>query len=858
MAARFWVNDDVDGLWNNANNWATTSGGVGGAGIPTSSDDVTFDSLETANCTISTTNATCSSLTLSSGYTGTITLNVSMLSAENRSTTISDGTIVISSGNFYIGDPGTLTINSGGTVTVNSTMLCQNGGTIIVNSGGTLDGTGYIRGQRNQTISGVIGCEYRIDNNQAGKTTTLGGDTSFLSDLSNMGASSHTVSTANYDVTFQGDVDLDSTITWSKGTGTITFSGSVNQSVDFDSETIEDIAIDKTAGKVTLTAGLTTDSVTITDGELDRNSQTLTCSGNWTQSAGTQVSNTGGTGSITISGIFDINGVSGNVCSWEGDVVVNGASADADYTSISNSTATGTASPIDATTECVDGGSNSGWTFGTAPVGILNKYSEDQSDFISYTSHTLSITKATVNSILLVGINIAQGGTEGTVSCTDNTSDSWTKLHDNSYDTSAPVTLAVFSKVADGDETSVTVSWTNAGASQLVIYELTGLDSASATPDAEGSDTTEDTFITSATPTATPSTQPGFAVTFLGSRDYNDWGTSQTSIDDSYTKDFSFESIAALRGAFHSAYKAYSVTSEQNPTWSTSDTGGDYAEAWLGLWQEASGGGGVTLIVQDALHSVSAENVALTQAHVLTVQDASHAVSAEGDLPLSQANTLSITDALHATSVDNIALQVGLTLVVSESLHPHVVDSLNLIQAHVLVVAGSAHAHTVDNVVLSSGIQLSVAGAAHDQSAENVDLVQAHTLQVQDTAHAASADNVDLVQANTLSVAEALHAVTVDSPALDISATLTVADSLHTASADGDLALTQAYVLAVQEALHAASAGNIDLSQGVSLIVSDALHAALSENLSLVIPGQETALSHVFLVPAAVRVFRVS
>lgn len=41
-APRFWVGG-ATGVWNSAANWSATSGGAGGAGVPGSSDDVTFD-----------------------------------------------------------------------------------------------------------------------------------------------------------------------------------------------------------------------------------------------------------------------------------------------------------------------------------------------------------------------------------------------------------------------------------------------------------------------------------------------------------------------------------------------------------------------------------------------------------------------------------------------------------------------------------------------------------------------------------------------------------------------------------------------------------------------------------------------
>jgi len=47
-ADRYWVGADDD--WHDSNNWSTTSGGAGGAGVPTSSDDVYFDGNGYALC----------------------------------------------------------------------------------------------------------------------------------------------------------------------------------------------------------------------------------------------------------------------------------------------------------------------------------------------------------------------------------------------------------------------------------------------------------------------------------------------------------------------------------------------------------------------------------------------------------------------------------------------------------------------------------------------------------------------------------------------------------------------------------------------------------------------------------------
>lgn len=73
MAARFWVNGGVDNNWGTIGNWSTTSGGGGGSAVPTSSDDVTLDGAGNVNCTLNTTGRACKSLTVTAGYTATMT-----------------------------------------------------------------------------------------------------------------------------------------------------------------------------------------------------------------------------------------------------------------------------------------------------------------------------------------------------------------------------------------------------------------------------------------------------------------------------------------------------------------------------------------------------------------------------------------------------------------------------------------------------------------------------------------------------------------------------------------------------------------------------------------------------------------
>lgn len=66
MADRYWVG--VDQNWHDGNNWSTTSGGAGGAGVPTASDDVYIDGNGYVLCWASTP-FVCNNMSLLTGMT---------------------------------------------------------------------------------------------------------------------------------------------------------------------------------------------------------------------------------------------------------------------------------------------------------------------------------------------------------------------------------------------------------------------------------------------------------------------------------------------------------------------------------------------------------------------------------------------------------------------------------------------------------------------------------------------------------------------------------------------------------------------------------------------------------------------
>ena len=114
MADRFWVGGTDS--WNGTagSKWSTTSGGAGGSAEPTAADDVKLDGNSgTGTTTIATIDAECRSF-ITTGYTGTFTIN--------RSLSIGDGTV----GNFTLGSGMTFNGQSFRVISFKSTVGTNN------------------------------------------------------------------------------------------------------------------------------------------------------------------------------------------------------------------------------------------------------------------------------------------------------------------------------------------------------------------------------------------------------------------------------------------------------------------------------------------------------------------------------------------------------------------------------------------------------------------------------------------------------------------------------------------------------------------------------------------------------------
>lgn len=174
MADRFWVGGTANWDGTAGTKWATSSGGPGGASVPTSADDVYFTSQSTGTCTISAGNTGAKSITCT-GFTGTLT--------------------------------GTSAITVSGSVTLGAGMTYSHTGEVTFNGTGTL------------TTAGKVFTSVRV--NGIGITLTLG-DALNIS-FGRLAVTQGTFNTANFSVT-AGSLDFSSSSTRTINLGSSTIS----------------------------------------------------------------------------------------------------------------------------------------------------------------------------------------------------------------------------------------------------------------------------------------------------------------------------------------------------------------------------------------------------------------------------------------------------------------------------------------------------------------------------------------------------------------------------------------------------------------------------------------------------------
>ena len=225
MADRYWVGGTAAWDGTAGTKWSATSGGPGGASVPTTADAVFFTNLSTGTCTIANGNAGAASINCT-GFAGTITGTASISVA---------GSVTLVAAMTYT-HTGTVTFTGTGTLTTAGKAFS----TVTVNGAGiTL------------TLGDALNIAGRILTVTAGTFTTAGfsitanalSSTNANARTINLGASTVTLSSTGTGLSFA----ISTNLTFNAGTSQINLSGA-SPTLSGGGQTFNNVSFTSTAG----------------------------------------------------------------------------------------------------------------------------------------------------------------------------------------------------------------------------------------------------------------------------------------------------------------------------------------------------------------------------------------------------------------------------------------------------------------------------------------------------------------------------------------------------------------------------------------------------------------------------------
>lgn len=318
MANRYWVGGS--GTWNAVNtaNWSATSGGAGGASVPTAADTAYLDANSGAAVVTLGYSPTVLRLLLNNVFTGTLAFNGNKISIAGSGTTVFSGSLVGS----VTGDPIIdLTYSGGtGTRTISTYSATEAAGAFNFNVTAGTDTIASAARVKNFNFTGFAG--------------TL----------------------ANTTRTIYGSLTLSAGMTLAAGTSALTFGATNGAHLHLlNGKTLDFPVVINAPGSIqTFTDALTvgaTRTLTLKAGTVKLTEGT-------TSSAGTFV--IAGSPSVTLKSVTD--GVAATISQTTGTV-------DASNATIKDITATGGATwNAFAENNNINAGGNTGWDFGQGPI----------------------------------------------------------------------------------------------------------------------------------------------------------------------------------------------------------------------------------------------------------------------------------------------------------------------------------------------------------------------------------------------------------------------------------------------------------------------------------------------------------
>lgn len=335
MANRYWVGGS--GVWDTTTttNWSATSGGSGGASVPTQNDSVFFDQAGPYTVTVTGSGTACLDLTVTAS-------NVSFAASGGPNHNIY-GNLTLLAGTSWAF---TLALQFRATTT---------GKTITTN--GTVMGTTNFSGVGG---SWILNTAYAVD---PGRSISLTNGTLDLNGKTMTAHNAFTVQTGTKNLTFNGGTLICTaaftnsaptgfTTTAGTGTGTISMTKATVKTFTGGGSTYNCTLNQGGAGALTVTGNNTFDNIT-----------------NTTQPASILFT----AGTTNIFNNFSLAGTAGNLITIGSDTAAthtlsksSGTVENSNYLSVSYSIATGGAAWY-AGANSTDGGNNTGWIFTAAP-----------------------------------------------------------------------------------------------------------------------------------------------------------------------------------------------------------------------------------------------------------------------------------------------------------------------------------------------------------------------------------------------------------------------------------------------------------------------------------------------------------